>query len=181
MLVALLAGLSPAFGQDTLAARWEGRTVSRIEFEPQQQPLPLEELSRLLPFKAGDALRMDQVRIAIQKLYTTGRYSDISIQADPEGTGVALHISTVLTYFISGVNISGESEPPNRNQLITASKLELGGLFVDADLDQAVRISGQAAGEWLYNGVQHRGPAPKHPRPTSISRSPPAPGRTSMA
>jgi outer membrane protein insertion porin family len=158
MLVALLAGLSPAFGQDTLAARWEGRTVSRIEFEPQQQPLPLEELNRLLPFKAGDALRMDQVRDAIQKLYTTGRYSDISVQADPEGAGVAVHISTELNYFISGVNISGESEPPNRNQLITASKLELGGLFMEGDLDQAVnnfqdklRVNG------FYNaGVQHR-------------------------
>jgi len=158
MLVALLAGLSPAFGQDTLAARWEGRTVSRIEFEPQQQPLPLEELNRLLPFKPGDALRMDQVRDAIQKLYATGRYSDISFQADPEGSGVALHISTELTYFISGVNISGESEPPNRNQLIAASKLELGGLFMEADVDQAVnnfqdklRVNG------FYNaGVQHR-------------------------
>src|ERR1041385_3594072 len=138
MLVALLAGLSPAFGQDTLAARWEGRTGSRIEFEPQQQPLPLEELNRLLPFKAGDALHMEQVRDAIQRLYSTGRYSDISIQADPEGTGVALHISTELNYFISGVNISGESEPPNRNQLITASKLDLGGLFMEGDLDQAV-------------------------------------------
>jgi outer membrane protein insertion porin family len=158
MLVALLAGLSPAFGQDTLAARWEGRTVSRIEFDPPQQPLPLEELNRLLPFKAGDALRMDQVRDAIQKLYATGRYSDISFQADPEGSGVAIHIATELNYFISGVNISGESEPPNRNQLITASKLELGGLFMEADVDQAVnnfqdklRVNG------FYNaGVQHR-------------------------
>jgi len=101
---------------------------------------------------------MDQVRDAIQKLYATGRYSDISFQADPDGSGVALHISTELTYFISGVNISGESEPPNRNQLITASKLELGGLFMEADLDQAVnnfqdklRVNG------FYNaGVQHR-------------------------
>ena len=158
MLVALLAGLSPAFGQDTLAARWEGRTVSRIEFDPPQQPLPLEELNRLLPIKAGDALRMENVRDAIQKLYATGRYSDISIQADPEGTGVALHIATELNYFISGVNISGESEPPNRNQLISASKLELGGLFMETDLDQAVnnfqdklRVNG------FYNaGVQHR-------------------------
>ncbi|HSP67064.1 MAG TPA: POTRA domain-containing protein [Bryobacteraceae bacterium] len=158
MLVALLAGLSPAFGQDTLAARWEGRTVSRIEFDPPQQPLPGEELNRLLPLKAGDTLRLDEVRDAIRKLYATGRYSDISIQADADGAGVALRISTELNYFISGVNISGEAEPPNRNQLITASKLELGGLFMEADLDQAVnnfqdklRVNG------FYNaGVQRR-------------------------
>jgi outer membrane protein insertion porin family len=138
MLVALLAGLAPAFGQGTLSARWEGRTVSRIEFDPPQQPLPLEELNTLIPVKAGSSLRLDEVRDAIQKLYATGRYSDISIDADPDGVGVALRISTELNYFISGVNISGENEPPNRNQLITASKLELGGLFKEADLDQAV-------------------------------------------
>ena len=57
MLVALLAGLAPAFGpvfgQDTPTARWEGRPISRIEFDPPQQPLPAEELTRLLPLKAG--------------------------------------------------------------------------------------------------------------------------------
>jgi outer membrane protein assembly complex protein YaeT len=158
MLVALLAGLFPAFGQDTLAARWEGRTVSRIEFAPPQQPLPLEELTRLLPFKAGDPLRMDDVREAIRRLYATGQFADIAFDANPEDAGAAVRITTELNYFISGVNVSGEAEPPNRNQLITASKLELGAMFVDADLDQAVnnfqdklRVNG------LYNAqVQHR-------------------------
>ena len=69
----------------------------------------------------------------------------------------ALRISTELNYFISGVNIAGESEPPNRNQLITASKLELGALFVESDLDQAIdnmqeklRVNG------LYNATIQR-------------------------
>jgi outer membrane protein assembly complex protein YaeT len=147
MLVALLAGLAPAlvpaFGQDTSAARWEGRPISRIEFDPPQQPLALEELNRILPLKAGSALRLEDVGDAIQKLYSTGRFSDVSIDAtqsdaNPDGPGVALRISTELNYFLSGVNIAGESEPPNRNQLITGSKLELGALFVESDLDQAV-------------------------------------------
>jgi outer membrane protein assembly complex protein YaeT len=147
MLVALLAGLAPAlvpaFGQDTSAARWEGRPISRIEFDPPQQPLALEELNRILPLKVSSALRLEDVRDAIQKLYSTGRFSDVSIDAtqsdaNPDGPGVALRISTELNYFLSGVNIAGESEPPNRNQLITGSKLELGALFVESDLDQAV-------------------------------------------
>jgi len=55
------------------------------------------------------------------------------------------------------VNIAGENEPPNRNQLITASKLDLGTLFVESDLDQAVdnmqeklRLNG------LYNATIQR-------------------------
>ncbi|MBZ5633575.1 MAG: outer membrane protein assembly factor BamA [Acidobacteriia bacterium] len=143
MLVALLAGLSPAFGQDTPAARWEGRLISRIEFDPPQQPLPPEELSRLLPLKEGTPLHMEDVHGAIQKLYSTGRFADVSIDANQndagqDGQGVALRISTELNYFISGVNIAGESEPPNRSQLITSGKLELGTLFVESALDQAV-------------------------------------------
>jgi outer membrane protein assembly complex protein YaeT len=165
-LVALLAGLAPAFGpafgQDTSTGRWEGRPISRIEFDPPQQPQPLEELNRLLPLKAGSPLRMEDVRDAIQKLYSTGRFADVSIdvsQADASqaGSGVALRISTELNYFISGVNIAGETEPPNRNQLISASKLELGALFVESDLDRAIgnmqeklRVNG------LYNATIQR-------------------------
>ena len=170
MLVALLAGLAPAFGpvfgqvfgQDQTTARWEGQPITRIEFDPPQQPLPSEELTRLLPLKAGGTLRMDDVRDAIKKLYSTGRFADVSIDASPAeanqvGSGVVLRISTELQYFISGVNISGEREPPNRNQLITASKLELGALFVESDLDQAIanmqeklRVNG------LYNATIQR-------------------------
>ena len=141
-LLALLAGLAPAFrpafGQETLAARWEGRPISRIEFDP---PLPeemREELNRILPFKPGDPLRLQAVREAIQKLYATGRFADISVDANPEGSETALRIATEFNYFLSGVNISGENDPPNRNQLVTAAKLELGALFQESYLDQAV-------------------------------------------
>jgi outer membrane protein insertion porin family len=166
MLVALLAGSAPAFGpvfgqvlgQDTTTARWEGRPISRIEFNPQQQPLPAAELTRILPLKAGSTLRMDDVRDAIRKLYATGRFADVQIDVSPDGPGASLRISTELQYFISGVNIAGEREPPNPNQLISASKLELGTLFAESDLDRAIdnmqeklRVNG------LYNAtIQHR-------------------------
>jgi len=161
MLVALLAGSAPAFGpvfgQDLPTARWEGRPISRIEFDPPQQPLSREELDRLLPLKAGSSLHMEDVRDAIQKLYSTGRFADVLIDATEDGSSAALRISTELNYFISGVNIAGEREPPNRSQLITASKLELGTLFVESDLDRAIdnmqeklRLNG------LYNATIQR-------------------------
>ena len=147
-------------------ARWEGRPIARIEFDPSQQPLPLEELNRLLPLKTGSPLHMDDVRAAIQKLYSTGRYSDVSIDVNPTDVDpadgspagpVVLRISTELNYFISGVNVAGESEPPNRSQLITASKQDLGAPFVESDLDRAIdnmqeklRVNG------LYNATIQR-------------------------
>ncbi len=161
MLVALLAGLSPAFGpvfgQDTSTVRWEGRSISRIEFDPPQQPLPLEELTRLLPLKVGSTLRMDDVRDAIKTLYSTGRFADVSIDASEDGPGAALKISTEPNYFISGVNITGDREPPNRNQLITASKLELGVPFVESDLDQAIaNMQDKLRLNGLYNATIQR-------------------------
>ncbi len=166
MLVALLAGLAPAFapafGQDTATARWEGRPISRIEFDPPEQPLPLEELKRLLTLKVGSSLRMEDVRAAIQLLYSTGRFSDVSIDVSPAdqsavGGGIALQISTELNYFISGVNIAGENEPPNRNQLISASKLELGALFVESDLDRAIdNMQEKLRANGLYNATIQR-------------------------
>ena len=173
-LVALLAGLAPAFGQDTPTARWEGRPISRIEFDPPQQPLPLEELNRLLAFKVGSSLRMDDVRGAIQKLYSTGRFGDVLVDASQDGPNVALRISTELNYFISGVNIAGESEPPNRNQLITSSKLELGSLFVESDLDRAIdNMQEKLRANGLYNAIDStpRGPAAGNGRGKRVFRS----------
>ena len=130
----------PAFGQDTSTARWEGRTISRIEFDPPQQPLTPEGLADILPLKPGTPLRMEQVRRENSKNSLLHRpvRRRVSIDAREDGPDVALRISTEFNYFISGVNIDGEREPPNRNQLITASKLELGALFVESDVDQAL-------------------------------------------
>ena len=116
----------------------EGRPVLRIEFQPADQPLPREELDRLLPLRSGTPLRMPDVREAIQKLYLTGRFSDISVDATPEGPAVVVVFSTTPAYFISRVSIQGEDEPPNRNQLSGATQLDLGAPFRDDAVDAAV-------------------------------------------
>ena len=51
--------------------------------------------------------------------------------------GVALRIATQLNYFVGGVSFAGVADPPNRNQLLTATKLELGAPFDESQL-QAV-------------------------------------------
>jgi outer membrane protein insertion porin family len=161
VLLALLAGLAPAFGQGVATLPetvWEGRIISRIDWVPAEQPLSQTELDRLLPLRKGSPLSMASVREAIQKLYLTGRYSDVSIDANADGTGVALRVSTELNYFISRVDVQGENDPPNRNQLITASRLELGTLLVEADLKEAVEaMLARLTANGLYNAkIQYR-------------------------
>ena len=116
----------------------EGRTISRIDFDPPNQPLPTDELERLLPLHAGSPLKMDEVRAALQKLYETGRFSDVSVDAEPAGEAVALRISTELNYFVGSVTLEGAADPPNKAQLLTAAKLDLGAPFSGPDVGQAI-------------------------------------------
>ncbi len=142
MFLPLLLGAVAASAQNSIpgggSANLEGRTISRIDFDPAVQPLPREELDRLLPLHAGSPLRQADVRQSLQKLYETGRYADAAIDAEPAGDGVALRISTQFNYFVGGVSIDGVADPPNRNQLLTATKLELGAPFAEPQMTQSI-------------------------------------------
>jgi len=146
VLVPLLVSIAAApfaVGQDekeTLtAAAYAGKPVGRVDFDPPDQPLPRSELDRLIPMRPGALLNLNDVHTAIQNLYNTGRYSNISISAFNEGATLVINISTELSYFVGRVSLAGVAEPPSRGQLTTASKLELGAPFEDNDMEQAVQ------------------------------------------
>jgi len=141
MFLPLLLGAVAALAQDSATGGsqiFEGRMIGQIDFSPPDQPLLRPELDRLLPLHVGSPLRQVDVRQALQKLLDTGRFSDVSIDAEPMGNEVALRISTELTYFVGGVSFDGVADPPNRNQLLTATKLELGTPFIESQMPQAV-------------------------------------------
>jgi outer membrane protein insertion porin family len=145
LFFSLLLGIAmapTAQAQDGLkasAAAYEGRVVGRVDFDPPDQPLPRAELEKLLPMRVGAPLKLADVHTAIQNLYNTGRYANISISALDEGPLLVLNIATDLSYFVGRVTLKGVEEPPNRGQLTTASKLELGAPFVENDMAQAVQ------------------------------------------
>ncbi len=136
MFLPLLLGAVAASGQNTQIL--EGRTIQRIDFDPAAQPLPRDELDRLLPMHAGSPLLQTDVRQALQKLFDTGRFADVTIDGEPAGDGVALRVSTQFNYFVGGVTFEGVADPPNRNQLLTATKLELGAPFNESQLKQSI-------------------------------------------
>jgi outer membrane protein assembly complex protein YaeT len=158
MVLPLLLGAVAALAQDPAGGSqsFEGRTIGRIDFNPPDQPLPRPELDRLLPLHLGNPLRQADVRQALQKLLDTGRFSDVSIDGEPLGDGVALRISTELTYFVGGVSFDGVSDPPNRNQLLTATKLELGMPFVESQMPPAVgNLQERLRANGLYHATVH--------------------------
>jgi outer membrane protein assembly complex protein YaeT len=145
MFLALIIGVaacaqdSPKNDAKTSAAAYEGRVVGRIDFDPPDQPIPRAQLDKLIPVHPGDKLKLADVHTAIQNLYQTGRFANISISAFNEGATLVLNISTELSYFVGQVTIDGVQDPPNKGQLTTASKLELGKPFEDNDMEQAVQ------------------------------------------
>jgi outer membrane protein insertion porin family len=159
MVLPLLLGAVAALAQDSATGSsqvLEGRMIGRVDFNPPEQPIPRPELDRLLPLRVGNPLRQVDVRLTLQKLVDTGRFSDVSIDAEPLADGVALRISTELTYFVGGVSFDGVADPPNRNQLLTATKLELGMPFVESQMPQAVgNLQERLRANGLYRATVH--------------------------
>jgi len=120
------------------AAKYEGRRIATIQFVPPDQPLEPGEIKDMLPLKIGTPLRMVGVEDAIERLYLTGRYEDIQVDAEPYNNDVIIRFITRDSHFIGHVSISGNlSDPPNRGQLANATRLDLGQPFTDDKLAQA--------------------------------------------
>jgi len=119
--------------------KYEGKEIVNIQFSPAEQPVEAMELFDLLPVKRGQAFHIAQVRAAIDRLFATGRYSDIQVDAEPYLNGVILRFITTNRWFIGNVHAAGMiSNPPNSGQLENASDLDLGEPYTDAKLQQSI-------------------------------------------
>lgn len=131
---------------------YEGKPVASVQFDPATQQLTFDQLMALLPLRIGQPLRASDVRDSIQRLYQTGEYSDIAVDATLAPAGVNLRFITKPAYFVGYFDVSGVSEPPNEGQLLVATKLTLGGAYVPGDTTAAVtRITDLLKRNGFYN------------------------------
>jgi outer membrane protein assembly complex protein YaeT len=117
---------------------YEGQPIRAIEFQPEKQPYSADYLRGILPLKLEAPLRLAEVRTAIERLYATGRYEDIAVDARPGQGGVILQFRTSIQYFVGHVSVERVSEPPNEGVLANSTRLELGVPYAEADVAQAV-------------------------------------------
>jgi outer membrane protein assembly factor BamA len=120
------------------AVRYEGQPIADIQFDPEKQPLTMDQLKALLPIRTGQPLRAEELQDAIQRLYATGEYADIAADATLGPNGVTLKFLTKPAYFVGNVRVNGVSEPPNEGQLAVATKFELGAEFSPDEIKRAV-------------------------------------------
>src|ERR1035441_6967636 len=133
-------------GPDALLAqyqKYEGQTVLNIQFEPKTQPLEPSELPPILPLRQDQPLRMADVRRSIERLFSTGRYADIQVDAQPyndgKRDGVIVRFITTNSWFIGNVTVAARlSSPPRPTQLESISGLDLGQPYTESKLQLAV-------------------------------------------
>ena len=103
-----------------------GLTVDAIEF-PGVGPEEAAALSALTPLKIGDTLTRDGLHDAMKALFASGRFSDIQAEADrAETAGVRIRFLTSANFFVGIVTVDGVSTNPSQNQLVSATRLQLG-------------------------------------------------------
>lgn len=121
------------------ASKYEDKKVVAIQFDPVNQPVDLAEINRILPLKIGQPLRQADVRASIERLFATGRYTDIQVDAQPYQDGVVIRFITKNRWFIGQVSVRGDiSSPPNTGQIENATRLDLGTAFNDTKMNDAL-------------------------------------------
>jgi outer membrane protein insertion porin family len=109
---------------------FEGKTIARISYDPARQPLDPRDLARVQLLHAGSALRSEDVAATLDRMFATGRYEDIQVDAEAAGAGVALRFITRSAWFVGRVSVRGKtSNPPNPGQIENAVQLDLGAPF----------------------------------------------------
>lgn len=89
--------------------------------------------------RVGEPLNQLQLAASIDRLFYTGLYSDVKVDAEPDGAGVRLTFITTARLFIGHVDASGKiSDPPNRAVILGDAQLYLGQPF-DPDMVETAR------------------------------------------
>jgi outer membrane protein assembly complex protein YaeT len=117
---------------------YEGKPIASMQFDPATQPLTFDQLMAMLPLRIGQPLNATDLRDSIQRLFQTGEYADIAVDATLSPAGVNLKFITKPAYFIGYFDVNGVPEPPNDGQLLVATKLTLGGTYTSSDTTAAV-------------------------------------------
>ncbi len=115
-----------------------GLTIDEIVF-PGVGPSEAAALAALTPLRVGSPLTRDGLHDAMKALFSSGRFSDIRAEAErTETAGVRIRFLTVANFFVGIVRAEGVTTNPTDNQLVSASRLQLGELYTQEKVDHAL-------------------------------------------
>ena len=142
------------------ASSFSGRIVKSIELPGIADS---EHLFQMIPQKAGQPLDRDLIRESIRILFSTGRFADIQAEVTPSGADVILTFNTSLNFFVGVVDVEGAPGHPSYNQIVNASKFQLGELYTIDKLDRALQNIRQLLQENGYYRARVTAESTSHP------------------
>src|SRR5581483_8669196 len=146
----LLSILNPLRAQN-----FSGKTVVSVQYEPADQPLDARDLATMQLVRPGQPLNLSQVATSIDRMFASGMYEDIQVDAEPSGGGVTIRFLTRPRRFVGHVGVAGSLKaPPNRAVIISDSQLQLGAPFDEDTLATARKaIEDELRNNGLYEAT----------------------------
>jgi outer membrane protein insertion porin family len=110
-----------------------GKTIRHIDFDP---VLDRAHFDPYLGIKPGSMLTQTAVKAAIQFLYESGRFSEITVEAFPEGEEVNIRFKLRNNYYFNRFSIIGQVDLKGRS-LGDLVSLPVGQRFTDEKLEES--------------------------------------------
>src|SRR3989338_317348 len=127
---------SQGLGQE-LAPELENTPVLAIRHQPESPPeaaLEPAALERIVTLQPGQPYSARKIRESMERLYASGRFADIQVDARREPGGVVVTFLTKGRYFVGAVRVRGVPAPPSEALLRATTRLQLGRVFSEEDL-----------------------------------------------
>ena len=116
---------------------YEGLIVQSISFMGIPNPNS-GGLLQIIPQKSGEPLDRERIRESMRILYATGRFADIRSEIERlPNNSVLLDFVLAPNHFIGEVRVEGAEGRPAANQIVNASKLQLGELLTPEKIERA--------------------------------------------
>lgn len=116
---------------------YQGLSVREISF-PGLFENDQKLMRELIAQKSGEPFEREKIRQSMQVLYATGRFADIRVEAQRTFEGeVTLSFITEPNYFVGDVRVQGNGARPTANQVLNASKLQLGEVFTKEKVERS--------------------------------------------
>lgn len=131
-----------------------GKNVKSISYEPPNQPIDARDLARMQLVELNRPLEPRQVAATLDRLFSTGLYDDLQVDAESSGDDVTLKFLTRPRRFIGHVDAQGViSDPPSRAVILSDGQLALGTPFDEESLVTARQnIEAEMRRNGLYRG-----------------------------
>lgn len=111
-------------------------TGVEVRLPPGADPRLLDRVNQLISVRKGQALSRRAVERSIESLFATHKFADLEVLAVPKGEGVDVVFSLVPRQNIGSLYVEGNARL-SRDEVLTASRLEVGSEYWPERLEQA--------------------------------------------